>query len=198
MLETHICVNNCSIIEKKKRLCILNYESKENEKNKEIEEKVIENVKEEINNLSVSEIEKDDIRIEQKDSIITIIITENQKNSKSRNTTNIYLGECELKIKEEYNISKNNSLLLLKIYVKQEGFKIPKIDYGIYYPLFGEENIKLNFTVCSNLKIDISISASLFDNIDKNNASSRYFMKFVIHTLQMKEHISLFDRKKGL
>ena len=55
--------------------------------------------------------------------------TENQKNEKSSNSTTIDLGDCETKIKDEYGIPKDKSLYILKIDVKQEGLKIPKIAY---------------------------------------------------------------------
>ena len=132
MVKTHTCVNNCTIVERQKGLCIINYELKDNEDNKEIEEKAIQDVKEEMKNLNISEVDKGDIIIKQKSSTITISTSDNQKNGKSPNTTNIDLGQCEDKIKEAYNIPKNKSLFILKLEVKQEGLQIPKIDYEVY------------------------------------------------------------------
>ena len=63
MVKTHTCVNNCTIVERQKGLCIINYELKDNEDNKEIEEKVIQDVKEEMKNLNISEVDKGDIII---------------------------------------------------------------------------------------------------------------------------------------
>ena len=73
---------------------------------KEIEENVFENIKKELtNNFSTSNIDKGkNIVIEQKHSIITITTTENLKKGISYNFTTINLGECETKIKDEYNI----------------------------------------------------------------------------------------------
>ena len=62
-----------------------------------------------------------------------------------------------MKIIDEYNIPKNKSLYILKIDVKQNGLKIPKIVYEVYYPLFSDKLIKLNLTVCSGTKIKLSI-----------------------------------------
>ena len=197
MVKTHTCVNNCTIVERQKGLCIINYELKDNEDNKEIEEKVIQDVKEEMKNLNISEVDKGDIIIKQKSSTITISTSDNQKNGKSPNTTNIDLGQCEDKIKEAYNIPKNKSLYILKLEVKQEGLQIPKIDYEVYYPLFGGENIKLNLTACSDLKIDISIPASISDNIDKNNATSGFYNDICYtYTSEDGTDVSLADRKK--
>ena len=113
--------------------------------------------------------------IEQKHSTITITTTENQKNEKSSNSTTIDLGDCENKIKDEYNISRDKSLYILKIDVKQESIKIPKIAYEIYYPLFGDNLIKLNLTACKDSKIEFSIPVALTDDIDKINPASDYY-----------------------
>ena len=140
---------------------------------------------------------KEIIIIKQKSSTITISTSDNQKNGKSPNTTNIDLGDCENKIKEAYNISKNKSLYILKLEVKMNGLQIPKIEYEVYYPLFGGENIKLNLTACSDLKIDISIPANLSDNIDKNNASSGFYNDICYtYTSDTGTDVTLFDRKK--
>ena len=111
--------------------------------------------------------------------------------------TTIDLGECEYKIKDEYNIPKNKSLYILKIDVKQEGLKIPKIEYEVYYPLFGRELIKLNLTVCENSKIDLSIPVILSDSLDKINSSSDYYNDICYtYTSEDGTDISLSDRKK--
>ena len=100
---------------------------------------MVENIKEEITNgLDTSGINKgDDIIIQEKDITVTITNTDNQKNEMNTksNTTTIDLGECETKLKKVYNISQNESLYILKMDVKQEGYKIPKIQYEVYYPL---------------------------------------------------------------
>ena len=132
IVETQICVKNCSIAEKQKGLCKVNYEQKDEKENKEIEEKVIEDIRKEIAHLDTSDIDKGkNIIIEQKDSIITISSTEYQKKDNSLNITEINLYECENKLREYYKIPKNNSLYILQLEVKQPGFKIPKIEYRI-------------------------------------------------------------------
>ena len=111
IIETQDCVSSCSIKEIDQGICKLNYKSKGKE-GKESENKAIENVKEEMTkDFETSEIDKGkDIKIELENSIITISTSDNQKNSKDSNETTIDLGECENKLKEEYNISKNKSL----------------------------------------------------------------------------------------
>ena len=198
IIETHLCVDICTIYEQEQGLCKINYVS--NEESKEAEEKAVENVKEELTkNFNTSNLDKgENIVIKQKDSTISITTTENQKNEKSNNVTTIDLGECEDKIKEEYNITKNKSLYILKIDVNQEGIKIPKIEYEVYYPLFGDSLIKLNLTVCKDLKIDISIPIIIKDNLDKINSSSDYYNDICYtYTSEDGTDVSLADRKKN-
>ena len=139
----------------------------------------------------------ENVVIEQKGSTITITTTENQKNEKNSNMSTINLGICDDKIKEEYKIPKNQSLYIFKIDVKQEGFSTPKIEYEVYYPLFGNSLIKLNLTVCQDLKIDLSIPIILTGNLDKSNSSSGYYNDICYtYTSEDGTDISLADRKK--
>ena len=198
IIETQYCVGDCTIAERQKGLCKINYESKD-EEDKEAEEKAVDNVKEELTkDFDTSNVDNgENVVIQQKDSTITISTTENQKNEKSINTSTIDLGECEDKIKKEYHIPKNKSLYILKIDVKQKGLKIPKIEYEIYYPLLGGALIKLNLTVCENSKIDLSIPVTLTNDIDKVNSSSEYYND-ICYTTTSEDgtDISLADRKK--
>ena len=197
--ETQICVSYCTIIERQEGLCKINYEQNE-ESNKEIEEKALENVKEELtNDFNTSDIDNGkDVIINQKYSTITISSSENQKKDKSSDRTTIDLGECETKIKQEYNISQNDTLYILKIDVKQEGYQIPKIIYEVYYPLFGNNLIKLNLTVCEGIKIDISIPIKLPDNLDIYNSSSDYYNDICYtYTSEDGTDITLSDRKNN-
>ena len=197
--ETQNCVNFCTINDLQKGLCKINYEQNE-ESSKETEEKALENVKEELtNDFNTTDIDNGkDIIINQKYSTITISSSENQKKDKSSDRTTIDLGECETKIKQEYNISQNDTLYILKIDVKQEGYQIPKIIYEVYYPLFGNNLIKLNLTVCEGIKIDISIPIKLPDNLDIYNSSSDYYNDICYtYTSVDGTDITLSDRKNN-
>ena len=195
IIETQECVNNCSNYEIINGLCKIN----NNELAKELEEKIIDNlIKELTKDFDTSKIDKgENIVIKQKYSTITITTTENQKNEKLLNVTSIDLGECENIIKEEYNITKNKSLYLLKIDVKQEGYKIPKIEYEVYYPLFNTSLIKLNLTSCESTKINLKIPVLLADSLDIMNSSSKYYSDICYtYTSSDGTDISLLDRKK--
>ena len=199
MIETQNCVNNCTIAERQKGLCKINYEPENNEVDQGAEEQAIDNVKDELtNNFDTSEVDKgENVVIQQKGSIITISSSDSQKLKKSKNTTNINLGECEDLVKEIYNIPKTKSLYILKVDVKQDGLQIPKIEYEVYYPLFGGSLIKLNLTVCAGSKIDLSIPAVLHESLDIMNKSSNYYNDICYtYTSDSGTDISLEDRKK--
>ena len=153
-------------MEMENELCKINYISND-ENDKEVEEKAIENIQEEMTkDFDTTYIDKGkSVVVKQKDSTITISSTDNLKNETSINTTTINLGKCEDKIKEAYDIPFNKSLYILQIEVRQEGLKIPKTEYEVYYPLFGYSLIKLNLTACENLKIDLRIPVALSDDI---------------------------------
>ena len=128
--------------------------------------------------------------------IIILTTTENQKNNENVNLTIIELGDCERNLKQFYNLSKNETLYMKKIDVKQEGMKIPKIEYDVYSKLNGSKLIKLNLSVCENDKISISIPVSLSENIDILNSSSSYYNNICYKaTSESGTDISLKDRK---
>ena len=105
--------------------------------------------------------------------IYTITSNENQKSKKFRNETTINLGKCEKKLKEEYNISLNDSLYIFKIDTKIEN--IQKIEYELYYQFIKNNNsfTKLDLSICEGLKVDIYIPINISsEDIDKYNMSS--------------------------
>ena len=107
---------------------------------------------------------------------ITLTTTENQKNNKDENVTIVNLGECEDLIRNNYNL-KDKTLYIKKIDIIQEGMKIPKIEYDIYYNS-GTSLKKLNISsICEKrmiyLLIPVKISES--ENIDELNTSSGYY-----------------------
>ena len=141
----------------------------------------------------------DDIVVKSKNLIITMTNTNNQNNDVNQNKTTIHLGECENKLINHYNISDNSSLYILKIDAKEEGMKIPKIEYEVFYPLNGTDLIKLDLSVCQNSRIDISIPIDIKgidDEIDKYNPSSDYYNDICSRTTSDGgTDISLIDRK---
>ena len=109
---------------------------------------------------------------------LTIILTStlNQKNNEDINNITMNLGQCENILKSNYNISNNDSLFILQIISKEEGMKIPKIEYEIYYPLYNQTNLtKLNISFCKGSKVEISIAVKINNKLEKYNLSSDYY-----------------------
>ena len=148
--------------------------------------------------LNISNIDNgnDEKTVEDNISII-ITSTKNQKNNENKKIVTIDLGKCENILKNIYNISKDDSLYMLQIISEEdEGMKIPKIEYEVYYPLFNDTFSKLNLTLCEGTKIDISIPVKLDDNIDKYNPKSDYYNDICYKTTsESGTDISLKDRK---
>ena len=107
------------------------------------------------------------------------------------------LGQCEDILKREYNISTNNSLYILQVISDEEGMKIPKIEYEIYYPLYNRNNLtKLNLELCKDTKIEISISVKISDSFDKYNPKSDYYNDICSKsTTESGTDITLKDRR---
>jgi len=139
---------------------------------------------------------KDEYIITEK-MIITFTTLQNQKIDIGKNMSTIDLGFCENKLRNYYNISKNETLYMKKTEVIQVGFKIPKIEFDIYSKLLGNNLIKLNITVCGESKITISIPIELTDNMDKLNSSSGYYND-ICYTITSEDgtDVTLKDRKK--
>ena len=121
--------------------------------------------------------------------------TKNQKMHMNDNITTIDLGECEIKLKEKYNISMNESLYILKIDILVEYIK--KIEYEVYYNFSSNKLTKLNLTVCKGIKIDILIPKDIpINEIDKYNKSSGFYNDICYtYTSEFDTDESLKDRR---
>ena len=194
IINTQKCVKNCNLTMIKNKMCILNYESKNNV------DSLLKNIEDIFtsNDYNTLEIENgiDDI-IKYNDVIVTLTTTANQKNNENNsNVTTINLGNCENILKNVYNISKNETLFMRKIDVKEEGMMIPKIEFDVYYKLNGTNLVEMNLSYCSNTKIDIRIPIKITDNIDKYNSSSGYYNDICYTTTSDDgTDITLKDRK---
>ena len=98
----------------------------------------------------------------------------NQNQKRNNNESTIHLGDCENKLKEKYNISKNESLYLIKVDILIDN--IPKVEYEVYYPFNTDNFTKLDLSICKNIKIDISIPIIISNKeIDKYNRNSSLY-----------------------
>ena len=130
----------------------------------------------------------------------TVSTTSNQnRNLLMNNVTTVNLGDCIIKLKYKYNISKDEevNLYILKIDIPLVGMKIPKIEYEVYYPLYNQELIQLDLSVCQDTRINISIPINIsLDDLDLFNSSSGLYND-ICYTLTSESGTdkSLKDRK---
>ena len=107
---------------------------------------------------------------------ITLTTTKNQRgNITNDNMTLLDLGDCEDELRNYYHISENETIYMRKIDVKQEGMKIPKVDYSVYCKINGTKLIKLDLSLCVNSTISLSVPVELTEDLDRFNSSSEYY-----------------------
>ena len=104
-----------------------------------------------------------------------ITSTENLKDVK-KNSTSINFGECEEFLKSIYNISDNDSLIILKIDKSKENDKssIKQVEYEAFHP---KSKTSLDLTLCKDLKINIfyNLPPINIEDLYKYNQSSDYY-----------------------
>ena len=184
---------------------IIKYENETKERTKEEEIEYYDKIIKNIDSIFISENYNTSNLDNGQDEIIktgkmtiTLTTTSNQKNNKTNNNmTLLDLGECENLLRDHFNISENETIYMKKIDVKQEGMKIPKIEYSVFCKLNGSNLVKLNLSVCENSKISLSIPIEISENLDKLNTSSDYFNDICYSsTSDSGTDISLKDRQK--
>ena len=212
-LKTNTCVENCNESEYKyeyDNYCYKDIDGNNNiynENEEEISKNYITNNRTElihniINNLfkglNMTEIDNGiDKTIIEKDLVFIFTSTFNQKINEDKNNITLNLGQCENMLKNDYNISENDSLYILEIISEEIGMKIPKIEYEIYYPLYNNDNlIKLNLSSCLDTKIEISVAVKIDDDLDKYNSNSDYYNDICSKTTsESGTDLSLKDRR---
>ena len=167
----------------------------EKENKTEIIKNIISNL---INEINLTETNSgNDKKVVEKDKVIIFTTTENQKNNSKDNYITMDLGPCENILKNHYHIPINNSLFILQIVSEEEGMKIPKIGYEVYYPL-NNSMTKLDLTLCEGTKLEISISVDINGTLDLDlyNPKSEYYNELcVISTSESGTDIPLKDRR---
>ena len=127
-------------------------------------------------NINLSDIEQGKDKVIPKEKMkVTITTTNNQKNNMNNNMTTIDLGDCETSLRESYNLSDNATIYMKMIEVKEEGMKIPKVEYDVYSQLSSNKLEQLNLSICQEDNIIISIPVELTEHIDKANIKSGYY-----------------------
>ena len=130
---------------------------------------------------------------------IILTTSSNQKSwsNKNNNITSIELGQCETFLKQYYNISEEKVLYIKKLEIIQEGMKIPKIEYSVYYNLNETKLEKLNIAICKDTSISLILPLEINENLDELNKSSGYYNDICYPaTSESGTDILLKDRKK--
>ena len=147
--------------------------------------------------LNIIQKENKDIIIKDDNSkiIYQITSTYNQINNKYDNLSVLNFGESENLLKSYYNISRNASLLLLKMEIYEEGLLIPLIEYEVYNM---ETKEQLDLNVIKYMSIDISIPVNINENnLIKHNSSSEYYNDMCYsYTTEFNTDMTLNDRRK--
>ena len=138
---------------------------------------------------------KNDLIIKENDTLYQITTSFYQNNNDYKNISSINLGEFENIIKENYNIPKNEPLIIFKIEQNIEGLLIPFIDFEIFNP---ETKEKLNLSDFNNERvyIEIYIPVSINESeLYKYELNSSYYND-ICNTLSINGYdITLYDRK---
>ena len=187
--ENNLCICPISLPYEKKSECVetckasefLNQECKINNKNnKNAQDNIVNNIKTAISSGDLNSIlsnvkdgEKKDYIIQDSDATYQITSSDNQNNYEYNNISSILLGDCEQKLKIKYGINENEALIIFKIDIREEGLKIPIIEYEIYNPITLE---KLELDCCKDTTIGISIPVSIDEDfLFKYNSSDDYY-----------------------
>ena len=138
--------------------------------------------------------DKNDLVIKEKDISYQITTTENQKNNEYNNISLIQLGECENTLRRIYNISQNLSLLIFKVDYYKPNSLIPIIGYEVFHP----NKSKLNLSYCKdqvvNFKIPVSIDENNLFKYDPNN--EYYDDECIPYTTENGTDILINDRQE--
>ena len=75
--------------------------------------------------------------------------------------------------------------------------KIPKIEYSVYAKCSGNNLVKLNISVCQNIKINLLLPVEINDDLEKYNNNSKYCSD-ICHISKSKDGVDtiLKDRQK--
>ena len=120
-------------------------------------------------------------------------------NENNINLTSINLGDCEYNLKNNYGISNESNLYILKIDMKQKGKNYPLIEYEVFYPLYDEKNEILDLNLCNYTNIELSIPIIINSIIDKYNPKSNYYNDICTRaTSDFNTDITLYDRRNDL
>ena len=132
----------------------------------------------------------------------------NQQNTNNNTLSYIDIGDCEEIIKKKFNISKNDSLIILKADIKNKDLSATYVQYEIYEPY----NLnKIELDICKNTTATIKTPTNLsheaillYDDLQKqgynlfNSSDSFYNDICTRYTTQYGTDMIISDRKQLL
>ena len=135
------------------------------------------------------------IKIENENEIYSISTTENQNFNETR--TIINLGDCEKELKNVYNLTEDEKIIIFKIERNITGYKIPLIGYEIFAKN-GKIHLNMDYCQNKNLKTNTLIAVNIDENeLYKYEPKNEYYNdKCNQYTSENGTDITLYDRKK--
>ena len=123
--------------------------------------------------INVTNGQKDDLILEESNIVYQITTSDNQNRKIYKTISTIKLGKCEENLKNYYNITSNETLLIFKIDIYEEGLLMPIVEYEIY----NQENFNvLNLSLCKDDIIQISVPVTINeDNLDIYDPRSGFY-----------------------
>ena len=192
-VDEQICVTNCSIMERKDKLCITNYEG--NRTFEQMQNLVQNNILDDlIKRFNFSLItDNETVIIQENDTIYEIISSKNK--NKNSNSSSLNFGNCEKTLKDYYKIGKDETLYILKIDAKIEGKTGPSIVYKIFYPLLDPNKLEpLDLTLCEGDEINVSYHMKLENSYLYDKESPYYHDICFPYSSNGKVDLNLEDR----
>ena len=140
----------------------------------EIEKNILEYITS--NNMNDLELENKKIIYNYNNITFEIGGTKNEK-LEINSTLIISNNECELKLKNYYNISLNEQLYFFKIIIPEQGKGISKLKYTYFYHLKDGNNnlVELDISICENEKVKIYNKINITGDLDKYDINSEYY-----------------------
>ena len=96
--------------------------------------------------------------IQTENVVFQLSTLEDQKNNEKLGISSIDLGKCQNILREKYNISNDDPLIILKTDIKSPDLSSTNVQYEIYEPY---NFTLLNLVDCSNEKIQINVPVNL-------------------------------------
>ena len=151
---------------------------------------------------------KENTIIKTENVLLQLSTLEDQKNSDNIELSNIDLGECENLLKDNNNMSRDDSLIIFKVDIKSKDLSSTYVTYEVFHPITLKP---LNLSICNNVEISINVPIKLDNNFESlvnslsesgynifNENDSFYNDICSTYTTENGTDILLSDRKKDI